>query len=261
MRLRGGRTGKRAVISSGSSCPPEQAEPAARRRGRHAAVRRRDLVRRPGRRAGLERFGQVALPPPARRRWQRAGRRAPPGRRPAHRSGRARRCGAARRPGPARLVRPDPRAPRADRAHPAAGAAPRHPAPRRDGPGGGQPRAGPLRAGAARPSRPSTRCPAGSRRASRSCCSSCPGPPCCCSTSRPTTSTWTPPRRWSTGWRAFQGTVIAVTHDRWFARSFDRFLIFGADGVVHDRDEPVWDEAELVADSARRRSGRRRGVG
>jgi len=49
------------------------------------------------------------------------------------------------------------------------------------------------------------------------------------------------------GLAAFQGTVIAVTHDRWFARSFDRFLIFGADGVVHDRDEPVWDEAELVA--------------
>src|SRR3712207_5858618 len=28
---------------------------------------------------------------------------------------------------------------------------------------------------------------------------------------------------------AFAGTVLAVTHDRWFARSFDRFLVFGAD--------------------------------
>ena len=26
----------------------------------------------------------------------------------------------------------------------------------------------------------------------------------------------------------FEGTVLAVTHDRWFARSFDRFLVFGA---------------------------------
>ena len=28
----------------------------------------------------------------------------------------------------------------------------------------------------------------------------------------------------------YEGTVLAVTHDRWFARSFDRFLVFGADG-------------------------------
>ena len=32
------------------------------------------------------------------------------------------------------------------------------------------------------------------------------------------------------GLDAFEGTVVAVTHDRWFARSFDRFLVFGADG-------------------------------
>ena len=31
---------------------------------------------------------------------------------------------------------------------------------------------------------------------------------------------------------SFQGTVLAVTHDRWFARSFDRFLVFRADGAV-----------------------------
>ena len=40
---------------------------------------------------------------------------------------------------------------------------------------------------------------------------------------------------------AFEGTVIAVTHDRWFARGFDRFLIVGADGEVRVADEPVWD--------------------
>jgi ATPase subunit of ABC transporter with duplicated ATPase domains len=40
---------------------------------------------------------------------------------------------------------------------------------------------------------------------------------------------------------SFHGTILAVTHDRWFARSFDRFLVFGADGLVADRDEPVFD--------------------
>ena len=41
---------------------------------------------------------------------------------------------------------------------------------------------------------------------------------------------------------AFAGTVLAVTHDRWFARSLDRFLVFGADGRVHESGEPVFDE-------------------
>jgi ATPase subunit of ABC transporter with duplicated ATPase domains len=44
----------------------------------------------------------------------------------------------------------------------------------------------------------------------------------------------------------FEGTVIAVTHDRWFARSFDRFLVFGSDGRVYESDEPVWDEARVI---------------
>jgi ATPase subunit of ABC transporter with duplicated ATPase domains len=43
----------------------------------------------------------------------------------------------------------------------------------------------------------------------------------------------------------FEGTVVAVTHDRWFARSFDRFLVFGADGQVYESDEPVWDETRV----------------
>jgi ATPase subunit of ABC transporter with duplicated ATPase domains len=38
----------------------------------------------------------------------------------------------------------------------------------------------------------------------------------------------------------YQGTVIAVTHDRWFARGFTRFLIFGAEGAVYESPEPVW---------------------
>ncbi|MGB2947887.1 MAG: ATP-binding cassette domain-containing protein [Rhodococcus sp. (in: high G+C Gram-positive bacteria)] len=44
---------------------------------------------------------------------------------------------------------------------------------------------------------------------------------------------------------AFEGTVIAVTHDRWFARSFDRFLVFGSDGRVYESNEPVWDETRV----------------
>ncbi|MFC7544979.1 ABC-F family ATP-binding cassette domain-containing protein [Plantactinospora sp. GCM10030261] len=43
------------------------------------------------------------------------------------------------------------------------------------------------------------------------------------------------------GLRAFEGTVIAVTHDRWFTRSFDRFLLFAGDGEVKETTEPVWD--------------------
>ena len=44
----------------------------------------------------------------------------------------------------------------------------------------------------------------------------------------------------------FDGTVVAVTHDRWFARGFDRFLIFGADGGVYESTEPVWDEGRVL---------------
>lgn len=44
---------------------------------------------------------------------------------------------------------------------------------------------------------------------------------------------------------AFSGTVLAVTHDRWFARRFDRHLVFGGDGTVYSSDEPVWDEARV----------------
>lgn len=40
---------------------------------------------------------------------------------------------------------------------------------------------------------------------------------------------------------AFEGTVVAVTHDRWFARGLDRFVLVGDDGVVRESDTPVWD--------------------
>ncbi len=45
---------------------------------------------------------------------------------------------------------------------------------------------------------------------------------------------------------AFEGTVLVVTHDRWFARGLDRFLVFRADGRVVGSDEPVWDEGRVV---------------
>lgn len=48
------------------------------------------------------------------------------------------------------------------------------------------------------------------------------------------------------GLAAYAGTVVAVTHDRWFARSFDRFLVFGSDGSVYESTDPVWDESRVV---------------
>lgn len=48
------------------------------------------------------------------------------------------------------------------------------------------------------------------------------------------------------GLNAFDGTVVAVTHDRWFARGFDRFVVFREDGRVVESDEPVWDEGRVA---------------
>ena len=48
------------------------------------------------------------------------------------------------------------------------------------------------------------------------------------------------------GLEPYQGVVLSVTHDRWFAKSFDRFLVFGADGEVYETDEPVWDESRVA---------------
>ncbi|WP_022889775.1 ABC-F family ATP-binding cassette domain-containing protein [Agromyces italicus] len=44
----------------------------------------------------------------------------------------------------------------------------------------------------------------------------------------------------------FDGTVLAVTHDRWFTRSFDRFVVFTASGEVVEADAPVWDEGRVA---------------
>jgi ATPase subunit of ABC transporter with duplicated ATPase domains len=50
------------------------------------------------------------------------------------------------------------------------------------------------------------------------------------------------------GLEAFDGTVLCVTHDRWFPKTFDRFLVFGADGRVYESLEPVWDETRVQRD-------------
>jgi ATPase subunit of ABC transporter with duplicated ATPase domains len=47
------------------------------------------------------------------------------------------------------------------------------------------------------------------------------------------------------GLESYSGTVLAASHDRWFARSFDRFVVFGSDGDVYEAPEPVWDEARV----------------
>jgi ATPase subunit of ABC transporter with duplicated ATPase domains len=44
---------------------------------------------------------------------------------------------------------------------------------------------------------------------------------------------------------SYAGTVLAVTHDRWFARSFDRFMVFGETGEVYEAPEPVWDSRRV----------------
>jgi ATPase subunit of ABC transporter with duplicated ATPase domains len=40
------------------------------------------------------------------------------------------------------------------------------------------------------------------------------------------------------GLAGYQGTVLAVTHDRWFMRAFDRFLVFDADQRVTEQLDP-----------------------
>ncbi len=39
---------------------------------------------------------------------------------------------------------------------------------------------------------------------------------------------------------SYVGTVVVVSHDRWFLRGFDRFLVFGRDAMVTEHLEPVF---------------------
>ena len=41
------------------------------------------------------------------------------------------------------------------------------------------------------------------------------------------------------GLEVFEGTVVCVTHDRWFLRTFDRFVAFADDAEVREVDDPA----------------------
>src|SRR3954464_1667346 len=45
---------------------------------------------------------------------------------------------------------------------------------------------------------------------------------------------------------ASEGSGRPVTHDRWFARGMDRYLVFGRDGELSPSDVPVWDETRVA---------------
>jgi ATPase subunit of ABC transporter with duplicated ATPase domains len=59
------------------------------------------------------------------------------------------------------------------------------------------------------------------------------------------------------GLDGYEGTVLAATHDRYFARSFDRYVLFRADGRVMETDGPVWSEADQPARSRTASGGTR----
>jgi ATPase subunit of ABC transporter with duplicated ATPase domains len=46
--------------------------------------------------------------------------------------------------------------------------------------------------------------------------------------------------------RRYEGTVIAVTHDRWFMQGMDRFLFFDEDGTVRELLESPYDARASV---------------
>src|SRR6201987_107450 len=60
------------------------------------------------------------------------------------------------------------------------------------------------------------------------------------------------------GLESYQGTVLAVTHDRWFARSFERFLISPPDAKVREPPDPGWNCAPAGDQVSRRRGCRSR---
>ena len=47
------------------------------------------------------------------------------------------------------------------------------------------------------------------------------------------------------GLALFEGTVVAVTHDRWFARGVRPVPGLRRRRQVYEADEPVWDEARV----------------
>ena len=238
MRLTGGRTAKRAVVAT-------RARAAGRRWPADAALRHRDLVRRAGGRARQQRLGQVALPAAARGRWQRPRPRARAGgRHPAH-AGRARRAGSCSGRG---CGRAGSRRPTTTRRCTGAPCSRSCTAATTTGPG-------------CRATSPPARWTAtGWRKASEQTFDSLSGGQqarlqiLLLELSGATLLLLDEPtdnldlhsaEALEDALEAFEGTVLAVTHDRWFARGLDRFLVFRADGKVVRVDEPVWDEGRV----------------
>ena len=237
MRLKGGRTGKRAVV-----CDRPGADRA------DAAVRPRGLVRRAGRRAGQQRLRQVALPAAAGGRRLRPRRGAPTGRR--HR-GSSPSVTPARRSSahgyvPAGSCRRTPiRSCSAAPCWRSCTVATAHPT---GVPGwvARRPRACSTATSSRTPSEQTFESLSGGQQARFQILLLELSGATLLLLDEPTDNLDVQSAEaLEAGLEAFDGTVVAVTHDRWFARGFDRFLVYGADGEVYESDGPVWDETRV----------------
>ena len=238
MRLKGGRTGKRAVVCEGLELQGRG------RAGLMQPVRPRGLVRRAGRGARQQRLGQVALPEASRGRRLGPRRGAPARRLDEDRAGPPHRQGQARRARPARVVRAD--------AYPsrAAGRTLLEILHRGD-----EHRDGMGREAAARvldryelahASEQRFESLSGGQQARFQILMLELSGATLLLLDEPTDNLDVQSAEaLEAGLEAFDGTVVAVTHDRWFARGFDRFLVYGADGEVYESDGPVWDETRV----------------
>src|SRR5690606_37142961 len=235
-----------------ADAPARWAHRQARRRlrepgtdGSDAPVRPGGLVWRAHRGARLQRFGQVALPAAVGRRWQRPRTRTPPGRRRDDRTRGAHRHGAAGRPRASGLVRPDTRSPRADGPDTAV-----DPAPRRRSAGRAAQRGGRWvldRYELARAGDQTFESLSGGQQARLQILLLELSGATLLLLDEPTDNLdLVSAEALQDGLAAFEGTVLAVTHDRWFARDFDRYVVFGADGSVYESPEPVWDEGRVT---------------
>ena len=188
-------------------------------------------LRRAGGRARLERLGQVALPAAARRRRHRPG----PEHRPVDELGdavrsptRVARLGARVRPGWFAQTHEHPEL-RGRTLLDILHRGDDH----RDGmpSGAGESRARPLRARPGRPSRPSSTLSGGQQARFQILLLELSGATLLLLDEPTDNLDLVSAEALEDGLDAFEGTVLAVTHDRWFARAFDRFLVFGADGA------------------------------